>query len=206
MPASTDPAKAARQRANLLRGPSADPTAASRSAANLRRGNPSHGAHAGARLAELRDEHDAALLRDYPEFDPRRRRLLADRLARIEAASDWTGDQGLMSTAKGKRGDVWPVVAHLERWASRAEDMLAQAEREHREAKDGKGDTLASIAQELAAGAADGDPAADDPVEAHEPTIDGTADAGAGVPESSPSPDVRPGALAITQTASGGDT
>lgn len=163
MPSSRDPAKAARQRANLLRGPSSDPTAAVRSASNLRRGNPSHGAHAGARLAELRDQHDAALLHDYPELDPRRRRLLADRLARIEAVSDWTGDHGLMSTAKGRRGDVWPVVAHLERWASRAEDMLAQAEREQREAKDGRGDTLDSITRELVAGTDDGDQEADDP-------------------------------------------
>jgi hypothetical protein len=127
----------ARQR-GLLRGQPERPGGGrERALANLRPdARSTHGAHAGARLAELRERHDVELARDYPAMDDRRRKLAADRLARIEVASAWLDAHGLTrsSAARGSSaGDLYPIVSHLERWSSRAEDLLAAAEQEQRE-------------------------------------------------------------------------
>ena len=154
MPRSSDPDKAKRQDANLLSGLSPDAEVRERQMANLTSGRTTHGATSGKQLEALAEQHEAELAVDYPLMDRRRRALLADRLARVELASTWTREHGIAPSAGGKRkGETWPIVDRLERWASRAEDMLAAAEQQQREASQaGGGDTLTSIAAELTAG------------------------------------------------------
>jgi hypothetical protein len=136
---------------NLIRGESKDPAIAARQRSHLvPGGRASHGAYGGPRLAELRNTHDVELAASYPALDDRRRRLLADRLARVELAAAWLDDNGLMR--RGQRGDVHPVVVHLERWASRAEDVLQAAEQAQREAdKPNPNAVLQEVLDEIAA-------------------------------------------------------
>lgn len=91
-----------------------------------------HGAHGEQRVAPLREKHAAELRRDYPRLDGRRLVLLADRLARIEAASAWLDRQdGLVRDADGA---LFAVVKAVESWSARAEAVLAEVEAEHRKA------------------------------------------------------------------------
>lgn len=91
-----------------------------------------HGVHSERRIAPLRERHLAELRESYPRLDTRRLILLADRFARIEAASVWLDAQGVI--VRNDEGEVFPVVKELERWSSRAEQVLAEAEAEHRQA------------------------------------------------------------------------
>jgi hypothetical protein len=117
---------------NLHRGHGAkSPEARAASLANLKRGNVTHGARGGARLQTLREQHDVDLAATYPTMDDRRRRLLADRLARAECVADWLSEHGLVR-APASKGEAYPIVAQYERWVSRAEDLLAAAELEQR--------------------------------------------------------------------------
>jgi DNA-binding transcriptional MerR regulator len=101
-----------------------------------------HGAHSEKRVAPLREKHVAALANDYPRLDDRRRTLLADRLARIEAASAWLDDQE--SLVRDENGEVYSVVKAVETWSTRAEQLLAEIEAEHKQARrfDGLGGYL----------------------------------------------------------------
>lgn len=89
-----------------------------------------HGATSERRLAPLRDHHAAELRRDYPHLDGRRLALLADRLARLDAARTWLDAQE--GIVRNKAGDVYPVVDRVEKWANRAEAVLATVEAEAR--------------------------------------------------------------------------
>lgn len=124
MPPRTDEGKAI-ARANLRPAPPA-PAGHERTL--------KHGVYSD-RLEPLREQNETALASDYPAMDYRRRALLADRLARIELASAWVREHGVVkrTTSKVQRGDVFPIVDRLERWASRAEDLLSAAEAEKRE-------------------------------------------------------------------------
>ena len=75
-------------------------------------------------------------------MDGRRRTLLADRLARIEAASAWLDGQD--SLVRDENGEVFSVVKALETWSTRAEQLLAEIEAEHKQARrfEGLGDYL----------------------------------------------------------------
>jgi hypothetical protein len=108
----------------------------------------SHGCYSIERLAPLTEKHEADLMADYPALDRRRRSILADRLARTELARDWMHEHGLVRNA---RGEVFPIVDRLEKWGSRCEDMLAQAEAERREAGRSDGRTLEHVQAEIAA-------------------------------------------------------
>lgn len=159
MPTSDDPAKRARQRANLLPGLSSDPEARARQLANLQSGNVKHAALGGKALDETRARHERELAEDYPLLDRRRRAILADRLARVELASKWVAEKGLGPRGK-KAGQVFPIADRLESWSRRCEDMLAAAEAEAAEAAaQGHGTSLEAIAAELAAGDDDTDAA-----------------------------------------------
>ena len=68
---------------------SSDKDALSRQLQNLRKGPPTHGAGSERRLRSVREHHTQALIADYPGLDDRRLLLLADTLARIEAAVAW---------------------------------------------------------------------------------------------------------------------
>lgn len=153
MPKSSDPVAAGRQRANLLRGASPNPDGRARQLANLQRGREGlHRAYSPKHLAPLQEKHDAELAQDYPNLDRRRRALLADRLARVELASAWTREHGITPMTRGKRhAEAYPIVDRLERWASRAEDMLAVAQQGEREAGANHGQTLAQYEAELLA-------------------------------------------------------
>lgn len=129
MARSTDPRKAARQSANLIRGISADPEIRARQVAKLQRRHV-HGAQGGEKLERLRERHEAELAADYPQLDPRRRALLADRLGRIELASRFVAEHGIGPGTKVRRGEVWPITDKLEQWARAAEHLLAAAEAE----------------------------------------------------------------------------
>lgn len=129
MAVSKDPALAAKQRANLLKGISSDPATRQAQIAKLRPGaHTTHGTQAGARLDQARERHENELLEDYPQLDGRRRAILASRLARIELASAWIERNGLGPAGSRGRGEVFPLVIQLETWSRRAEDLLAIAE------------------------------------------------------------------------------
>jgi hypothetical protein len=69
---------------------------------------------------------------DYPQLDPRRLALLADRLARIGLARAWLDNQG--SIVRDEDGRVFDVVDRLEKWSNRAESILADLEAERQAA------------------------------------------------------------------------
>jgi transcriptional regulator with XRE-family HTH domain len=92
-----------------------------------------HGAHSERHIAPLREKHAAELRVSYPRLDDRRLVLLADRLARIEAVSAWLDAQE--GIVRDHNGEVYAVVKELERWTSRAEQVLADVEAEHRKAR-----------------------------------------------------------------------
>ena len=92
-----------------------------------------HGTNSERAIAPLREKHVAELRGTYPRLDGRRLALLADRLARIELATSWLDAQG--GVVRDEEGEVFAVVKELERWASRAEAVLAEVEEEHRQAR-----------------------------------------------------------------------
>jgi hypothetical protein len=92
-----------------------------------------HGVNSERRITPLREKHVAELRVTYPRLDDRRLVLLADRLARIEAASTWLDSQE--GIVRDENGEVFAVVKELERWTSRAEQVLAEVESEHRKAR-----------------------------------------------------------------------
>ena len=89
------------------------------------------GATSELALAPLRVELAASLSVDYPNLDPRRQALLADRLARIALARQWLDEQGRI--VRDEQGRVFDVCDRLEKWSSRAESILAELEAERRE-------------------------------------------------------------------------
>jgi hypothetical protein len=89
-----------------------------------------NGAHSQQRLAPLREHHAAELRRDFPELDDRRLALLADRLARLDAARAWLDEQG--GIVRNKHGEPYPIVDRIEKWATSTErrlDVLAAERR-----------------------------------------------------------------------------
>ena len=111
MPLSKDPVRRAKQLENL------------RPAGALK-----HGATSERKLAPLRAQHRAALLRRVPQLDAQRRSLLADLLARIELAGEFIDVHGLMRNTR----ETHPVLELLSRWERRAWEMLSALEAEHR--------------------------------------------------------------------------
>jgi hypothetical protein len=89
-----------------------------------------HGAKSETKLAPVRAKHLQVLREDYPDLDTRRLVLLADRFARIDLATAWLDRQ--KSIVRNSEGEVFLVVREVEKWASRAEQLLAEAERERR--------------------------------------------------------------------------
>jgi hypothetical protein len=85
-----------------------------------------HGAGSPKLVAPLREQHLKALRADYPDLDERRMTLLADRLARIDLASEWIERQ--KSIALNKRGDVSSIVVLIDKWTSAVERALKEAE------------------------------------------------------------------------------
>jgi hypothetical protein len=61
-------------------------------------------------------------------LDSLRLAILADRLARIDVASTWLDQRG--TVVRGKRGEVYDIAVHVERWATRVEQVLGELERE----------------------------------------------------------------------------
>ena len=80
---------------------------------------------------------------DYPHLDDRRLALLADRLARIDLATAWLEKQ--KSLVHNKQGDVYRVAELVEKWAARAEAVLAEAEKERNKPR------RVDLAQEMSA-------------------------------------------------------
>lgn len=89
-----------------------------------------HGAKTEQLVAPRREAHLTVLREDYPHLDERRLILMADRLARIDLATAWLEQQ--KSLVANKQGDVYPVAREVEKWAARAEQVLAEAEKESR--------------------------------------------------------------------------
>jgi hypothetical protein len=81
-------------------------------------------------VAPLRHKHAEELLQDFPWIDGRRRAILADRLARIEAAIAWLDRQG--GVVRNREGEVYPVVDRVDRWGSRVEKLLRELDEEGR--------------------------------------------------------------------------
>lgn len=89
-----------------------------------------HGARTEQLVAPRREQHIAVLRADYPHLDDRRLALMADRLARIDLATAWIEKQ--KSLVYDKQGNVFQVAREVEKWAARAEQVLAEAEKEGR--------------------------------------------------------------------------
>jgi hypothetical protein len=112
----------------LLRGVSSDPEIRARQTRGLKRGaNLQHGAYGGERLEQLRGQHADALEQQFPNFDARRRVLLADRLARCQLVMAWCDEHGITPTAASKRGEAYPIVGALDRWEAQADVLLEKA-------------------------------------------------------------------------------
>jgi transposase-like protein len=91
-----------------------------------------HGVDSERKLAPLREAHAQALRRDYDFLDDRRLALLADRLARADAARAWLDLQG--GVVRDHKGEVFPVVDRLEKWVTQAEKAIGELEAEKRKA------------------------------------------------------------------------
>lgn len=89
-----------------------------------------HGATSEQKLGPLRDHHAAELVRDYPNLDERRLALLADRLARLDTARAWIDEQG--TVVRNARGEPFPIVDRIEKWATSTERRLDAIEAEAR--------------------------------------------------------------------------
>lgn len=109
------------------------------------------GATSELTLAPLRAELDLELAGDYPELDGRRRAILADRLARLALAWRWLDEQP--SIVRDGKGRIYDIADRVERWASRAEAILAELEAEQRQ-RDRPQDIAAGLAALEAKGAA----------------------------------------------------
>ncbi len=102
-----------------------------------------HGAKTEQLVAPRREAHMIRLRDDYPHLDDRRLALLADRLARIDLATAWLEKQ--KSLVHNKQGDVYRVAELVEKWAARAEAVLAEAEKERNKPR------RVDLAQEMSA-------------------------------------------------------
>jgi hypothetical protein len=89
------------------------------------------GATSELALAPLRVALDLELAADYPTLDARRRTILADRLARLALAWRWLDEQP--GIVRDDDGHVFDIADRVEKWASRAETILAELEAEQRE-------------------------------------------------------------------------
>jgi hypothetical protein len=102
-----------------------------RSLANLKRGGATnmatahlvHWADSEAKLAPRREHHARDLRRRYPDLDDLRLTILADRMARLDVATAWLDERGVVRDA---RGNVYPVVDRVEEWGRRVENIVAQ--------------------------------------------------------------------------------
>ena len=86
-----------------------------------------HGAHSEQRLAPLRAELAASLRRDYPHLDDRRLALIADRLARLQSAWSWLDEQA--GVVRNEKGEPYPIVDRVDKWAGVAWSILLEGER-----------------------------------------------------------------------------
>ena len=105
-----------------------------------------HGATSELRLAPRREHHARQLVIDFPNLDDRRRALLADRLARIDLASQWLDEQS--GVVRNKRGEIYPIVDRLEKWVRAAEDRLDEIALEQRGTDGSAIDALAALGRE----------------------------------------------------------
>jgi len=92
-----------------------------------------HGLNSEVALAPVRAKHIVSLSERYPDLDELRLALLADRLARIEMACAWLDTQG--DVVRDEHGHIYKVVAHVEKWVSKAESVLREIESEHKSSK-----------------------------------------------------------------------
>lgn len=137
---STDPAKAARQRENLLPGVSPDPKAAARQRANLQRGRLDGAGDSGEQsLAPLRERAlEIERVRYHGKLDPDDGRLhsLADRKARWASATAWMDEMGRsngLGVVRDRKGNVFPVVDRIEKWRNSIDRLEAEIREELRE-------------------------------------------------------------------------
>ena len=87
-------------------------------------------------LAPLREEHGKSLRADYPHLDGRRLAILADRLARLELGHRWLASRTSPLVKDEASGEVWPLLHLVEKWGTRAEQILAELEEEARAASE----------------------------------------------------------------------
>jgi transposase-like protein len=86
-----------------------------------------HGATHEPTLAPRREHHARDLRRRYPDLDDLRLTILADRMARLDVATRWLDERGVVRDA---RGNVFPVVDRVETWGNRVERLVAALEQE----------------------------------------------------------------------------
>jgi hypothetical protein len=88
------------------------------------------GTRSERKIAPLRETHSKWLSERYPDIDPSRRLLQAQRLAQIDLAAAWVDEKGIVRNAQGQ---VYDVCDKLSRWLCQAENWFQQAEAETRE-------------------------------------------------------------------------
>lgn len=101
------------------------------------------GATGEVALAPVRAKHVLSLRERFPDLDDLRLSLLADRLARVELATVWLDAQG--GVVRDKQGRIYDVADRVEKWASTAERVLREIEREQKTSK--RFDLAASMAE-----------------------------------------------------------
>jgi hypothetical protein len=106
-----------------------------------------HGIGSERKMAPVREQHAVAMRQRFPKLDDVRLAFLADVLARIDLASAWIDEQG--GVVRDKKGEIYNVVAQMDKWQARAAKMLADFEAEF--AKPEKAD-LATQMSELGEG------------------------------------------------------
>jgi hypothetical protein len=90
-----------------------------------------HGANSELKLAPLRERFATQVRERWPFIDDVRAALLADRMARVEAARLWLDAQP-NGVVRDDQGEVFSVVKEQEKWSSRVEQVIADLEAERR--------------------------------------------------------------------------
>lgn len=91
----------------------------------------SHGCWSETSIAPAREAHARDLAERYPDLDPGRRAVEAQRRAMIQLASDWIDRAG--TVVRGELGQTYDIAVKLAAWLTASERWIQDAESARRE-------------------------------------------------------------------------
>jgi hypothetical protein len=145
---ATDPAAAARQSKNLLRGASPNPEARKRQLANLKSTNLiRHGSYSETELAPLRESNLEALRARFPTAPDAGLWTHANRGARMAKIAAFLDDAGPLKL----NGDLWPSAIELTKLEAAHERREQALEATYGKAAEHPGAALALVVAEIEA-------------------------------------------------------